>query len=93
MAARYRVTAILNGRVKTGRSHLLRTVPRALERMGLRAEAQERRLGKPQPPHVTEQEGPPYLSCVLGTSSELTSTWTEGVRQTLSLLAIFQYNF
>lgn len=41
MAARYRVTAMLKGSVKTGRSHLLKMVPRALERMGLRAEAQE----------------------------------------------------
>lgn len=35
MAARYRVTAMLKGSVKTGRSHLLKMVPRALERMGL----------------------------------------------------------
>lgn len=35
VAARYRVTAMLKGSVKTGRSHLLKTVLRALERMGL----------------------------------------------------------
>lgn len=38
VAARYRVTAMLKGRVKTGRSHLLKMVFRALERMGLKEE-------------------------------------------------------
>lgn len=38
VAARYRVTAMLKGSVKTGRSHLLKTVLRALERMGLMEE-------------------------------------------------------
>lgn len=38
MAARYRVTAMLKGRVKTGRSRLLKIEPKALERMGLEME-------------------------------------------------------
>lgn len=48
MAARYRVTVMLKGSVNTGRSHLLKMVPRALERMGLVAEAQEMLFKKPQ---------------------------------------------
>ena len=35
MAARYRVTAMLKGSVKTGRSHLLKMELKALEKMGL----------------------------------------------------------
>lgn len=50
MAARYRVTAILKGSVKTGRSHLLKMEPKALERMGLRTEAQEMLFKKPPGP-------------------------------------------
>lgn len=46
MAARYSVTAMLKGNVKTGRSHLLRMVLRALERMGLRAESAEILVGR-----------------------------------------------
>lgn len=41
MAARYRVTAMLKGSVKTGRSHLLKMVLRALDRMGLVEETWE----------------------------------------------------
>ena len=41
---------MLKGSVKTGRSHLLKMVPRALERMGLTAEAQEMLLKKPPGP-------------------------------------------
>ena len=35
MAAKYRVKAKLNGRVKTGRSHLLKMELKALVKMGL----------------------------------------------------------
>ena len=41
---------MLKGRVKTGRSHLLKMVPRALERMGLMAEAQEMLFMMPSGP-------------------------------------------
>lgn len=47
MAARYRVTMMLKGSVNTGRSHLLKMEPRALERMGLVAEAQEMPFREP----------------------------------------------
>lgn len=38
MAARYKVTAMLKGSVKTGRSHLLKMEFKALERTGLQME-------------------------------------------------------
>lgn len=41
---------MLKGSVKTGRSHLLKMVPRALERMGLTAEAQEMLFMMPSGP-------------------------------------------
>lgn len=47
MAARYRVTMMLKGSVNTGRSHLLKMEPRALDRMGLAAEAQETLFREP----------------------------------------------
>lgn len=56
MAARYRVTMMLKGSVNTGRSHLLKMEPRALERMGLVAEAQEM-LFKKLPALTLDQAG------------------------------------
>lgn len=42
MAAKYKVRAMLKGRVKTGRSHLLSIDPKALDRTGLRREGEEK---------------------------------------------------
>jgi len=44
VAAKYKVTAILKGRVKTGRSHLLKMDPKALYRIGLRTKGEEKQL-------------------------------------------------
>lgn len=63
VAARYRVTAMLKGSVKTGRSHLLKTVLRALERMGLVQETSKRYMSGAAclsaRPHSTKE---PYFS-------------------------------
>jgi len=42
VAAKYKVTAILKGRVNTGRSHLLKIDPKALDRTGLRMIGKEK---------------------------------------------------
>lgn len=70
MAARYKVTMMLKGSVNTGRSHLLKMEPRALERMGLVAEAQEM-LFKKALALTLDQAGAGALRAPLGKSPSL----------------------